>query len=272
MVDLIIFSFNRSCQAHLLLESLLRNLNIFNIKVLYKCSSPEFQKGYDQLISYFEPLGVTFIKEESFGIDVRKIINNSSCDKILFAVDDDVIYRECPISYTSVEDHMPKYDSEVFSFRLGLNTIMQDYSRNLLQPPLNRYSECMCGEIISWNPHEYLNIYNYGYPMSVDMHVFRKSLLLNIFQKIKPFNNPNQLEGHMYEFRDMISCMSSFQHSVVVNIPVNNMSGITPTSNSFSIDFLNSQYLAGKRLDLDATMRYNVVGCHQIIPYTFIDI
>ena len=64
MINTIIFSFDRACQLHLLLESIEKNAkNTFNINILYKFSNDEFKKGYELLKSKF--ININFIEEKN---------------------------------------------------------------------------------------------------------------------------------------------------------------------------------------------------------------
>jgi hypothetical protein len=66
--------------------------------------------------------------------------------------------------------------------------------------------------------------------------------------------------------------MRSFKESVAVNVPANSISGVTRAGeiNDFATKFLNSEYLKGRRLSLDALSKEKIIGCHQEINLEWI--
>jgi len=246
MIQLIIPSKDRACQLDLLLRSLDNLLNIeFHVNVIWKASSKEFQEGYEKLFDNF----VSFFKEENFREDVLDLCKGNLC---CIMCDDNVIYR-------TIEHGLPQINpGKVFSLRLGLNTIVQNHTIGSFQPRLNQYA----GEnIIEWNPHLYNNLMNYGYPFSLDGHIYNTKQFVNLASQFN-WKNTNELEGGLFNNRFDITILSSFRQSASVNIPLNNLSGYTK-SMDISPAFLNDEFLKGKRLYLPENI--NIVGCHQNI-------
>jgi len=271
MINLIIWSKDRACQLDLLLRSIAEYApNIFSPTIIYKYSNESYRKAYDKLKDSQHILDNTFLHETDFYTDNIGLIKNPIFDHISFSTDDTVIYKPFPIKpYFSLVKYLPKNDSEVFSFRLGLNTIVQDLYNQLNQPALNRYVKI--DECVYWNALEYSSVHNYGYPFGLDLHVYRRTLLEGLLSKIGKFNSSNELETKLFKYRTCANYMGSFRQSVAVNIPVNNMSGITQAGmkHSYTNEFLNSQYLSGLQVSLEEISKVDVVGSHQEIPFVW---
>lgn len=258
MNHLIIWSKDRAAQLDMLLNSVAsQRIKIFDrISVIFKASSPEFLRGY--LLLDYPGLNVRFYNEQYCDFErlTKTVVNNPKYDSIYFCTDDTVLYAETPNYLPSV-----KY-GECISLRLGLNTIMQNCHTGEIQLPLNQYVED--GNWIRWNPHSYYAVSNYGYCFGLDMCGYNATHIRNIFKQIS-FKTTNQLESALFKFRDSITTINAFSKSVAVNIPYNNISGVTACMQGTpSLLQLNTEFLNGKRLKWDTNSR--VIGCHQEIP------
>lgn len=270
MIDLIIFSKDRAAQLDLLLRSIKRFYpNIFNIGILYHTSNQKFEDGYTKLWKK-QHLPITAekeIKELSFKDNVRRLYLSMHRAVhynlwLMFSTDDQVFFKNIELK----EEYLPQKVDEVFSFRLGLNTIEQDIHKGTKQPPLNFYIRN--GELLSWNPHHYFPLHNYGYPLAIDNHVFTIGFFHDVIQKLN-YDSSNSLESQLQNHRFKINVLKSFYHSVSVNIPVNNLSGCTIAGqvHNYSPEYLNSLYLDNKEINLDKIVNTKIDGCHQEIEY-----
>lgn len=262
---LVIWSKDRACQLHLLLESMERLCSSkFDIEVIYKASNESFNDAYQKVNSIFGK--VTFTKEGAFHKDTVAALNTDH-QNIAFSTDDTVCFRTFSLHGLSLNE------GDVFSLRLGLNTIVQDPYRGLVQTPLNRYSRGILDGIptISWSPLDYHPSSNYGYPGGLDLHVFNRKKIQDILGG-RTFKNTNELEAILVGARLHFSSIKSFKESVAVNIPCNNMSGITRSGETFgySIEYLNSLYLDGFKIDLLKIMEEHFVGCHQEVKFSMV--
>lgn len=267
MIDLLIFSKDRPCQAQFLLDSIEQNVpdGLFNLSLLYLATSDEYKRGYDLLKGRYKR--VYHIPQKVFKNDVENWASKSNNSFIAFAVDDDVFFRDIKSQCDAISQVLPIHSNEVFSFRLGLNTVMQTHTRGIYQPPLNRYT-CV-GDFISWIPNEYAQYHNYGYPMSVDLHVFNKSLALALLRQFQ-YSNPTSLEGGLTKYYNYAHVMTAFKQSCVVNIPCNNVGGCTEiNANSISCGELNDRYLGGEVIDLESLNGVEIIGTHQDIVLRF---
>jgi hypothetical protein len=112
---------------------------------------------------------------------------------------------------------------------------------------------------------------DWGYPMSVDGHIFRYADIFPLAQQIE-FNNPNTFEFELnrnpIRARPMMTC---YAESVVVNLPVNRVQHEFENRaggvHGVSVEQLNASFLAGKRVNLAPIYALNDNrACHQDIP------
>jgi hypothetical protein len=135
------------------------------------------------------------IKHESFGV----------------CTDKSIFYRKQDFSHWSVS----LFPGEVFSFRYGLNTTLQDTKTHNFQPYLNRYKRE--NGVMSWNPLEHFPHQNYGYPTSLDGHVYCREFFLNVIRQFK-WTSKSSLEIGLQKYRYNFRCMRSFTQSVMFNL------------------------------------------------------
>lgn len=263
---LLIWSKDRACQLHLLLESLeVLSGESFDIEVIYKASSSLFEDAYSKVAYRFKT--VSFVKETDF---YENTVASLKCNhrNFAFSTDDTVCIRPFSLKGLSLNE------GEVFSLRLGLNTIVQDMYRGAVQPPLNRYKNGIFNNIptVEWNPLDYHPNNNYGYPTGLDLHVFNREKMCALLCPKNVFKTTNQLETYLFRHRHHFSSIKSFKESVAVNIPFNNMSGITTSGVYYgrSVEELNKMYLAGLKIDLSSIMSNKFVGCHQEVDFSMV--
>ena len=260
MINGIVFSKDRACQLNLLLSSLEKNAkNIFEIKVIYTSSNLEFEEGYEKLINQYPE--VKWIKESSnFKEDVLNSIQNTESDYTSFFTDDDIVYR------TLNEDDLTsklKEDKDAFCFstRLGLNT-NKCYTMkcdNVIKPSFEDE------KFISWDWK--IHYMDFGYPLSVDGHIFRTKEILKLTKKVS-FENPNTYEASLQIFDNFPrNKMWSYKHSASVNAPANivesELKNKEDEEREFEIKELNESFLSGEVIELDKIDFSNIVGCHQ---------
>lgn len=154
MIDAIIFSKNRAMQLHCVLDSMHKNLDIFNrIYVLYTHDGDLSKKNYKSVSDSFPD--VEFWYELEFEDVFLKLVEIST-EQIALFVDDDIIFRN-PIKCGEIIQDDKPYGA--FSLRLGINIKNQ------------KHFDCKG---------------------SLDGTIFHKGILQQL--KDKPFNNPNKLE------------------------------------------------------------------------------
>ncbi|MFL5915902.1 MAG: hypothetical protein ACJ752_09715 [Gaiellaceae bacterium] len=229
-----------------------------SVAVLYKASNSEFADAY-RIVA--EETSAEFIAQsDDFRRHVLQLIGAAN-DHIVFHTDDDVFFRGTPL--------VPELTDQTgcFSFRLGLNTTYS-YPADRPQAVPNHIS---ADDVIAWDWTQAQH--DFGYPLSLDGHVMRTSLLLRLLGHMR-FANPNELEEELALKRYLVPrWMMSFSESCLVSIPVNIVSG-THTNRAggdpeMSPQALNARFLAGERIDLDAMDFSGVRAAHQEIPLVF---
>ena len=113
---------------------------------------------------------------------------------------------------------------------------------------------------------------NFGYPFSVDGHIFRAKDVSKIISQYE-FETPNALEGRGMPFLgDMQQLMASYTHSCLVNTPLNivgsseNRSGV---HYGLSLDEFNSKYLNREVPDFEAMDFSDIIASHQEVKVEF---
>ena len=257
MINSIIFSFDRPLQLHLLLESIKINAkNVFAINVLYKHSNEEFKKGYELLKSRFE--NVNWIEEINFRDQTLKLVDstlNHSC----FFTDDDIIYNE--ICESDIVECFKDDNVFCFSLRLGKN-VNHCYTMSCddILIPIGEYDKFVWWD---WTKH----YADFGYPLSVDGHVFITKEIKKLIKAIN-FSNPNTLEANLQVFDNFPKeWMFAYKSSALVNSPNNIVQNVYPNKKaelySFTTKQLNDKYLNNEIVDYEALDFSSIKGCHQ---------
>jgi hypothetical protein len=257
MISILCWSKDRACQLNALLRSL-RTYIPSSVVVLYTYSNDAFKAGYD-LVRSEHPF-VTFIKENDFYEDTIYSIEGMKSDNICLTTDDTFIFNSVD-DLSFIKKNLN--NQSVFSFRLGYNTVIQDHITQTYQGPL--IPDKIEKNYLFWNPSKYVNYCNYGYPHALDMHLYSTSYLLPILKEIR-FKTTNELEGILQKYNNRIKTLFSPKESVAVNIPLNNISGLTGVNQyRMSMEEMNTEFLKGKRLFYQ--LGNVIVGCHQDIEF-----
>jgi hypothetical protein len=210
--------------------------------------------GYGVVI----PAGVRFEPERDFQRDLDRILKGEPDDgTVTFLCDDDVVYRpwlELPAPAELLEEDD---DLICWSLRLGANCLWQ-YPTGLAQlwPGLNPWL---------WQ----IGQGDFGYPGSVDGHVFRAGDVRWMLYG-REYPNPTALEcvlvegcARMAAERPLMGC---YPLSVLVGVPVNRVSIQSNVRHGEQFPApaqeLLSSFLTGGRLDLDAVDFSSVDAAH----------
>jgi hypothetical protein len=266
--QLIIFSKNRACQLHLLLESIEKNSkDLFDkIFVIYTYTDKEYFDGYSKLIERFP--NIDFIVEVNFFGDTMRIINMGSFEYTTFMVDDNVFYRELPINKEKIFNLFNDQNNPIscFSLRLGLNC---NYSHPAnLSYTIGNYETV--GDFIKINISE--QKVDFAYPLSVDGHIFKTNFIKSCLSSVGLFTNPNTLESKLqYLLNRIDKNMCFLKESVLVGIP-NNIVNNTHNNRRglkfyYSEKELNDKYNNSETINLEILDFSNINGPHKEIEY-----
>lgn len=268
MITTLIFSKDRACQLELLLRSIHKNFSHISsqINVLYTYTSSDFKSGYNKLQS--EYTDINWVEQNNFKNDTLTILKDSCQKHVCFFVDDNIVY-DAPNTYGNQVSYILENVEEAgcFSFRLGKNTTIQDPYINKKVDPMPIFYSFGLFLVWDWTAQPYNN---FGYPFSVDGHVYNTKLILDTIETYS-FETPNALEGRFPAFR-IPRAMFCMPKSSVVNNPLNLVGSSENKAGIFyphSLEELNQLFLNGKRIDLDSLCKNDIVGCHQEMEIKF---
>lgn len=276
MISAVIFSKNRALQLDLLLKSIYKNFSQCNqIKVIWK-TNEEHKISYDILNKEHCSKVYSIQQNSNFYEDVYNACKSCKNSHIVFFTDDDIVYRPIDIDTNILNTINDKFCC--YSLRLGLNTNKRQVENNWYTDFPNNIHQ-FTSNTICWNRTSMPIGSYWAYPLSVDGHIFHKTIITNILYEIFTWSNlhkytqtPNKLEGLMQRFFFEIGpLMIANNHSSVVNSPNNrvqseyvNRSG---DIHSYCEDFLNQIYLNGTRININ-NLDFSNICC----PHTELDI
>ena len=277
MLQIIIFSYNRALQLDTLITSFIEKWQApqYYVDIIYNSSDKDFQKAYDVLIEKYRNIpNIVFNKEKNVKdkYSVKELLNirnfiayiknkrkftpksnfRSLCieilkknknDFVMFLTDDSMFIENVNIE-TEIFNWIKEYPNKrQFSLRMGVG--INNKGNNVKE-------KC---KYIFWEFHQNPRNTNWGYPFSVDAHIYHKKPIMKLFSKYI-FCNPNTLEGFINaqvyrkqifeEGKANIKCsLLSYPINMVQTIEKNETLGI-------DCKILNKMFLNGY------TMRYPI--------------
>lgn len=261
MLDALLFSKNRSCQADALLTGLAANCpGLFRVTVLWTASTPAFAKGYVRLAELHP--GAEFVFETGPVKDhLLAALRESSgrSGTLTLFTDDCCWFRPLGVTPGDVLGLLGDDLVNGVSFRLGLNTTLQDYQTGREQPPLRPPAGTTVepGTFVKWDQREYDLHDNYGYAGAQDGVLYRAGDLLEVVGSFEVLERFRDLEGamHLPPRRDAWlgrrPMMCAPARSCVVNVPLNSVQADPVRAGVFhprDTHSLNEAFLSGKRL------------------------
>lgn len=258
-LNIIIFSKDRACQLDLLLTSMRKMFQeyaLYKITVLYTISANTYKQGYNALIK--SHTHINFIYERDFKQCLLSQVD-SEADFSVFFVDDNIWKERFTVQCNEFELFERDPDILCLSLRLDPNlTYCYAYDIGMDSPEFDQrlrwYWEGKSGD--------------FGYPMSLDGHIFRTKDILPLLSKLS-YNNPNSLEGALSNHPLKQTKMLCLDKAPIFNIPINK---VQTTNNNrhgnISAEYLNKKFLAGYRISLKPLIGINNYACHQEVDVT----
>jgi hypothetical protein len=262
-MNIIVFSKDRAMQLDLFLRSFNKFVSFagnYNIKVLYTHSNDNFRAGYEKLISTTPP-NVTFIKETNFKQDVIQLIDTNNPYMIFFV--DDNIFKEYFDFYDKQMDIF-EWDERIACRSLRLHKhLSYCYS---MQKPM-RQPKFLDNNIFNWTEMGE----DYGYPMSVDGHIFRTKDVYDFFVDMD-YSSPNTLEGQLVHQRNKMGRnMICYDKSPIMNNPMNRVQDVCKNvCGVITAESLNEKFLENLIIDLSTFEGLENTACHQEVTPNFI--
>lgn len=265
----IVFSKDRAMQLHAFLTSFYEKITpSITAHVLYHTSNDDHQQAYDDLQQLHSGLPVRFHRQtdnKSFRNDLIALLKAFQESKIIFFVDDIVVTEKIDLN------DLLRFDPDKFvpSLRMGLN-IKKNYTSNKPQPlPDLKNGPSSDSDKIVWLWRE--GILDWGYPLSVDGHIFSRHELLSIIKLIH-FSAPNTLEDALQTFNPLFTDRLgvAYAKSKIMNIPCNKVQ--EENKNIYGTihqDSLLRKWHDGLAIDLTNIYGYNNTSPHEEIDIKF---
>lgn len=222
----VVFSMDRALQLHALLGSYKDKVkNPVRLTVIYRATSDRHRQSYQEVFEEYGDI-IEAAVEQSDRSDFKTILvdvlENRDSERVVFFVDD-LIFIE-PVDMAAFARLGNPY--VVPSLRLGeniryANTGTLPASKPLFSGfPVDRETTATDGELLCWRWG--LGGLDWGYPLSVDGHVFQRAEIL-AFSRAIDFDSPNRFEANLQKFGFLCQCRVGvcFRKSRIVNIPYN---------------------------------------------------
>jgi len=268
-VNAIVFSRDKAAQLKLFLDSVNKNApEVFELNIIISYTDEKYKKAYEFIVTDYAYAGVNFTySENNFKDDVLGLLKTGheySC----FFLDDDIIYKE--VKFADITEPIEADDDVVcFSLRLGENTT-KCYTLgadNVMHDMIH------AGDTMKWDWT--LHYLDFGYPFSMNGHIFRKSDIYKLVRK-STFSSIEELEMALYDYTEMFprNKMVSYKDSRLVNIPCGRVQvslddemtmALKESESRVRRRSMNNLFLSGSFINLESIDFSNIEGCHQKI-------
>ena len=245
MTDICIFSRNRPLQLHALLKSIqTRVMSYGNITILHRYDE-EYSAALEEVKQQFP--NCNFSEDNNFKDQVCDFLSTGG-DHCFFLVDDIVFRKEIDLR---VCENILKHNPNVltFSLRLGLHLNYCYPMQEQQHIPNGQVQQGMF--LWDWTRGHH----DWGYPFSVDGHVFRKSQLLGWCKHLQ-YSNPNTFEGELQTIKHTFVvpevCITGVE-SFLFNNPLNRVQEVYANrSENVTTESLLGLWNQGLEIDIDA--------------------
>ena len=291
MFTSIVFSKDRPLQLDLTLKSIATNFSSSRVIVLYKTSNDKYKDSYSTVIEEHE--NVRFVQQgHSIFDDINNIVKDIE-GYVYFLTDDCIIYNRVDLSaeeldnlFEVVTDAQKEKLLCCVSLRLGQNTTKRAMSGALapdaMPPPVYLTDD----KFLLWNFTTVPFGSYWGYPLSVDGHIFKASVMKNFTNELslldKYYANcgtiprakyswnqtPNEFESKLQRFMfELKPIMGSLSQSCVVNSPNNRVQDSHDNKSGDVYGYvaldLKDEFDSGKRINFNNINFANIECPHQ---------
>jgi hypothetical protein len=249
MITVIVWSKDRACQTELCLRSLKEKFHVDKkIYCQYTSTSEAYEMGFQKVASMHPD--VEFVKEVNFKETLSGLLEKVDTEYLLFHTDDDVYLQDVDDYEIEECERIDKsYDLSAYSLRMNpfINRCYPANNKEIKPPRID-------GDAITfiWNWKEAEDQHCcWGYPMAIDSHIYRSKDIIPLIQGGR-YHNVNSLEsycnGHRWHDKPY---MLSFTETKVYNVQNNFVQGPRQNEQEYSVEWLNEQFLAGKRISTE---------------------
>lgn len=258
-VDLIIFSYNRPLQLYALLESVNQQVaGLDEVMVIYRASDALYEDAYQKVCATFA--NVYYCCQQNAPHDFKRYtldcISRTVNPYVIFAVDDIVVKDH--IDLADCIECMEQNNAYGFFLRLGKNL---NYCYATLSDQHMPQFIIDDGSCCVWNFNG--AEYDWGYPNSLDMTVYRKADVLGLLESLD-YYSPNQLEHYLANHADYSKKGACYSTSKIINLPINLVQ--TYTYNNCQHTYCPQQLLdvfnEGMKMDVQTLFQANNRSSH----------
>ena len=257
MIDICIFSRNRPLQLHGLLCSIKDKVSYSGeITILYRYDD-DYLSALMEIKEQFPEC--KFIEDDNFKDQVCKFLDHGS--ELCFFLVDDIIFRKA-IDLRLCENilaHNPNILT--FSLRLGLHLNYCYPMQQSQKIPNGQVQQELF--IWDWTSADH----DWGYPLSVDGHVFRKKQFLEWCRHLD-FSNPNSYESELQSIKHTFLipdlCITGVE-AFLFNNPLNRVQDVYQNrSENVTTESLLEKWDAGLEIDISKLESIINTGAHYV--------
>jgi hypothetical protein len=262
-INIVVFSKDRAMQLELFLRSFnnyVKDAERYVIRVLYMASTSEFAQGYEKLCA-MPSNNVYFYHESDFKIDVLNLVDVKNPYTVFF-VDDDFFKNS--FDFFDAQMDIFDWDQRIACRSLRLDRDMR-YCYTTQKPMLEPIF--YANNVFNWQ----ISQEDFGYPMSLDGHIFRTAEILPILLELD-YQNPNTLEGQLVHKRNKLGeLMICYDNSIIMNNPINKVQTVNNNLHgNIGAKELNDKFLEGYVIDMAGFGGFKNMSAHQELPLDFI--
>jgi len=245
----VIFSKDRAMQLDAFLASYFEQVaNYGVVKVLYHVSDERHNRSYEDLKLLYRNLPVEFIREKSFRNDLIKVLENTSCGRIMFYVDDMLFTTGVDYNWFKNIDPLKEILSLTRGKDLTHSTVL---AKDLLVPQLTPASD----QLLRFKWNEITEFSDWTYPIGVSGYMFSTTEMLAMIKSID-FKAPNSLEANLQVFLPYFSnrdglCME-YIAAPCIHSNITQTEGYNHVLGHFSTDDLLALWNEKKRINYTA--------------------
>jgi hypothetical protein len=226
-----------------------------DVTVVYKYDD-SYLKSIDEIRAKFNT--ARFVQQDDFRRDTMTSLITSTNQYCTFLVDD-IIFKS-GVSFNDIENLIASNpDVLTFSMRMGLH-LNHCYPTNSHQPIPNGN---VINELFIWDWTQAEG--DWGYPVSLDGHIFKKSDVLKWASKIN-FSNPNQFEDylqHAFKTDNVGRHCVCHTNSIIVNLPLNRVQDeYKNRCGEMSSEELLAVWNDNRKIDTSAIFKINNTSAH----------
>jgi glycosyltransferase involved in cell wall biosynthesis len=258
VIRLVVFSKDRPAQLDLLLRSIDRFVPTgVQTAVVYTASEELHDRGY-AMVRDVHPWARWVDEREAGGFKAATLGLVADAGERLGFLVDDVVFTH-PLDVDAAPLAALDSDPEVLCCSLRLDpgkTYCYALDRPMTPPPATTWQ--WMGMQGDW-----------GYPMSLDGHVFRTAQIAPLLEGLE-YRNPNELEAVLADAPLALPKVTCFGVARIVNVPDNRVQDTAPNRHGGgSAAWFTPALLAGRRLDLEPFAGLAAPGVHHEMPLRF---